>query len=50
MHARAALVAAVRARWSWESVAAGVIAAAKGDLEELARPVGAAGLGARRLG
>ncbi|MEA2314082.1 MAG: hypothetical protein QOI03_774 [Solirubrobacteraceae bacterium] len=36
--ARAPLIAAVRERWSWESVAATVIAAAEGRLEELAQP------------
>ena len=35
---RAGLVAAVRARWSWERVAEGVIAAAQGRLEGLQRP------------
>jgi glycosyltransferase involved in cell wall biosynthesis len=35
---RAGLVATVRERWSWEGVARGVIAAAQGDLEALARP------------
>ena len=32
------LVAAVRERWSWERVAEGVIAAARGALEGLQRP------------
>ncbi len=36
--ARAALTETVRERWSWEGVARGVIAAARGDLEELKRP------------
>jgi glycosyltransferase involved in cell wall biosynthesis len=36
--ARGPLVSAVRERWSWESVAATVIAAAEGRLEELAQP------------
>jgi hypothetical protein len=36
--ARAGLVATVRERWSWQGVANGVIAAAGGDLEALARP------------
>lgn len=35
---RAGLVAAVRENWSWEGVARGVIAAASGELEALARP------------
>ncbi|MDW5593942.1 glycosyltransferase [Conexibacter stalactiti] len=35
---RAALVETVRARWSWEGVARGVIAAAQGQLDELAPP------------
>ncbi|HUH81678.1 MAG TPA: glycosyltransferase [Solirubrobacteraceae bacterium] len=35
---RDALVATVRARWSWESVAEGVIAAARGELEVLPEP------------
>jgi len=35
---RSGLVAAVRERWSWQSVAAGVIAAAEGRLGELASP------------
>ncbi len=34
---RAGLVAAVREHWSWEGVAAGVIAAARGELDDLAR-------------
>jgi len=34
--AEAALVATVRARWSWEGVAEGVVAAAGGDLAALA--------------
>jgi glycosyltransferase involved in cell wall biosynthesis len=34
---RAGLVAAVREHWSWEGVAQGVIAAAKGELDGLAR-------------
>jgi glycosyltransferase involved in cell wall biosynthesis len=32
------LVATVRERWSWERVAAGVIAAGRGELEGLQRP------------
>jgi glycosyltransferase involved in cell wall biosynthesis len=36
--ARAGLVATARERWSWEGVARGVIAAARGQLDELARP------------
>ncbi|HEY4812918.1 MAG TPA: glycosyltransferase, partial [Solirubrobacteraceae bacterium] len=35
---RAGLIATVRERWSWQGVANGVIAAAAGDLEALARP------------
>jgi hypothetical protein len=35
---RDGLVAAVRQNWAWESVADGVIAAARGELEGLARP------------
>jgi glycosyltransferase involved in cell wall biosynthesis len=35
---RAGLVATVRERWSWEGVARGVLAAAKGDLDGLAEP------------
>ncbi len=35
---RAGLVATVRERWSWEGVARGVIDAAHGELEGLARP------------
>lgn len=35
---RAGLVSTVRERWSWRGVAQGVIAAASGDLEALARP------------
>jgi glycosyltransferase involved in cell wall biosynthesis len=35
---RAGLVAAVRERWSWEGVARGVIAAAQGELDTLAKP------------
>jgi hypothetical protein len=35
---RAGLVAAVREHWSWEGVARGVIAAARGELDALARP------------
>jgi glycosyltransferase involved in cell wall biosynthesis len=35
---REALVATARARWSWEGVARGVIAAAQGDLDALAQP------------
>ncbi len=36
--ARAGLVETVRERWSWEGVARGVIAAARGELEQLQRP------------
>jgi len=36
--ARAGLVATVRERWSWEGVAQGVIAAARGELDALAEP------------
>jgi hypothetical protein len=36
--ARAALVRTARERWSWEGVAKGVIAAARGDLEGLKTP------------
>jgi len=35
---RAGLVATVRERWSWEGVARGVIAAAQGQLDALAKP------------
>ena len=35
---RSGLVRTVRARWSWEGVAAGVIAAAQGELGELREP------------
>jgi glycosyltransferase involved in cell wall biosynthesis len=35
---REGLVAAVREHWSWEGVANGVIAAARGELDELAAP------------
>ena len=35
---RAGLVETVRRLWSWERVAAGVIAAARGELDELQRP------------
>ena len=35
---RAGLVETVRERWSWERVAAGVIAAAQGELDGLQRP------------
>jgi glycosyltransferase involved in cell wall biosynthesis len=35
---RAGLVRTVRERWSWEGVARGVIAAARGDLDALAEP------------
>jgi len=35
---RAGLVATVREHWSWEGVARGVIAAAQGDLDALAKP------------
>ncbi|HWY89690.1 MAG TPA: glycosyltransferase [Solirubrobacteraceae bacterium] len=36
--ARAGLVRTVRERWSWEGVARGVIAAARGELDALAEP------------
>jgi glycosyltransferase involved in cell wall biosynthesis len=36
--ARAGLVSTVRERWSWEGVARGVIAAARGELDGLGRP------------
>ncbi len=36
--ARAGLVETVRERWSWQGVARGVIAAARGELERLQRP------------
>ncbi len=36
--ARAGLVETVRERWSWEGVARGALAAARGELEELQRP------------
>ncbi|HEY2283103.1 MAG TPA: glycosyltransferase family 4 protein [Solirubrobacteraceae bacterium] len=36
--ARAGLVQTVRERWSWEGVARGVIAAARGELDALAEP------------
>jgi hypothetical protein len=35
---RAGLVGAVRARWSWERVAEGVLAAARGELDALVPP------------
>ena len=35
---RAGLSATVRERWSWEGVARGVIAAARGELDALATP------------
>jgi glycosyltransferase involved in cell wall biosynthesis len=35
---RAGLVATARERWSWEGVARGVIAAARGELEALQEP------------
>jgi glycosyltransferase involved in cell wall biosynthesis len=35
---RAALVETARTRWSWEGVAEGVLAAAQGQLEDLAPP------------
>jgi glycosyltransferase involved in cell wall biosynthesis len=35
---RAGLVSTVRERWSWQGVAAGVLTAARGDLEALAQP------------
>jgi glycosyltransferase involved in cell wall biosynthesis len=46
---RAGLVATARERWSWEGVARGVIAAARGELDALERPRRAVhGLPARR--
>jgi glycosyltransferase involved in cell wall biosynthesis len=36
--ARSGLVETVRERWSWEGVARGVIAAARGELDDLQRP------------
>jgi glycosyltransferase involved in cell wall biosynthesis len=36
--ARIGLVGTVRERWSWEGVARGVIAAARGELDDLQRP------------
>ena len=36
--ARAGLVRTVRERWSWDGVARGVIAAAEGELDQLAKP------------
>ncbi|HEY2596508.1 MAG TPA: hypothetical protein VGK33_21670, partial [Chloroflexota bacterium] len=36
--ARTGLVETVRDRWSWEGVARGVIAAARGELDELQTP------------
>ena len=36
--ARAAMAAVTRERWSWDGVARTVLAAARGDLEELSRP------------
>ena len=36
--ARAGLVETVRERWSWEGVARGVIAAARGELDDLQTP------------
>jgi hypothetical protein len=36
--AREGLVATVRERWSWEGVARGVVAAARGELELLQTP------------
>jgi glycosyltransferase involved in cell wall biosynthesis len=38
MRARAGLLAIVRERWSWEGVARGVIAAARGELDALEAP------------
>jgi glycosyltransferase involved in cell wall biosynthesis len=35
---RAGLISTVRERWSWENVAGGVIAAARGELDRLAKP------------
>ena len=35
---RAGLVSTVRERWSWDGVARGVIAAARGELDRLGRP------------
>ena len=42
---RDGLVATVRERWSWESVAGGVIAAARGELRRAPRAVSRAGAG-----
>jgi glycosyltransferase involved in cell wall biosynthesis len=42
---RSALVATVRERYSWEGVARGVIAAARGELERLERPRAAGAFG-----
>jgi glycosyltransferase involved in cell wall biosynthesis len=44
-HTRSALVSTARERFSWEGVARGVIAAARGDLEALEPPRGAGSLG-----
>jgi glycosyltransferase involved in cell wall biosynthesis len=38
LRTRAGLVATARDRWSWQGVARGVIAAARGELEELQKP------------
>jgi glycosyltransferase involved in cell wall biosynthesis len=38
LRTRAGLVATVREQWSWEGVARGVLAAARGALDELAKP------------
>ncbi len=38
---RAQLVATVRERWSWEGVARGVLAAARGELDSLSKPTAA---------
>jgi glycosyltransferase involved in cell wall biosynthesis len=38
LRTRAGLIATVRERWSWEGVARGVIAAARGELEALEAP------------
>ncbi|HUN78730.1 MAG TPA: glycosyltransferase [Solirubrobacteraceae bacterium] len=45
---RAGLVVTARQRWSWEGVARGVLAAARGELDALAPPGEAAGLAAPR--
>jgi glycosyltransferase involved in cell wall biosynthesis len=49
LEARSGLVATVRERWSWEGVARGVVAAARGDLDAL-ESVGARGRAPERAG